>query len=133
MQLKKIKGGNYLVDDTYNATPKGFEAALRYLYLFKGKKKIVVTPGIIELGEESGNVHKKIGQLLARFADYIVLTSDDFIDEIREGMGNSRNKLVLIKDSNQIKRLLSENDEKYAILLEGRIPLKVYQVLTLLK
>lgn len=130
MQVKKIEGGSYLIDDTFNATPKGFEAALKYLNIFNEQKKIVITPGIIELGKESSKTHKWLGELLAKYADFVVLTSSDFIDEMKTGMGASSTKLKLNKNPRQITDLISKEGEKYAVLLEGRIPAKIYKALT---
>ena len=131
MALKKIRGGSYLIDDSYNATPRGFESALNYLNLFKGFQKIVVTPGIIELGEKSKEIHHELGKLLTN-VDNIFLTNDEFRKDLLEGLGKDGYKLQVIGRSfkNQedyFRELLKTH--KFVLLIEGRIPIKTLDTL----
>src|SRR3990167_2121661 len=43
MRVREFDSGAVIIDDSYNSTPKGFEAALDYLALYKKKKKAVIT------------------------------------------------------------------------------------------
>jgi UDP-N-acetylmuramoyl-tripeptide--D-alanyl-D-alanine ligase len=121
MQTCKLKGA-VIIDDTFNNTPKGFEAALSYLSLYE-KKKAVITPGIIELGAESIKVHHKLGEIMSGFVDKIVLTNNDSTGAIKVGLGNNGYKLTVEKNPEKLVKVVSKliNDE-YVILLEGRLP-----------
>jgi len=53
--------GAVFIDDSYSANPTGVIAALEYMEdAYPDKKKMMVFPGIIELGKSSGEIHKKI-------------------------------------------------------------------------
>lgn len=130
MQVRKLKNGSYLIDDTFNSTPAGFEAALKYLNLFKDKKRVVITHGIIELGRESSKIHTILGKHLAKYSDLLILTSDEFIEDLKNGMDVASTRLKVEKDWQEIKNLLFEQKQKSAILLEGRIPAKIYKKIT---
>ena len=131
MQVYQLKNGITIIDDSYNANPQGFEAALNYLSLFKGKKKIVFTPGIIELGKTSQATHQTIGRLMAKTTSKIILTNKEFANDIRKGLGKETAKLKIIenlkKQQNQFLKLAKNPDS--VILLEGRIPQKLLNLI----
>ena len=123
MQTYKLRKGAYVVDDTYNATPKGFEAAVRYLLLFRDRKKVVITPGIIELGGVSEKVHKDLGKLMGDRIDEIIFTNREFVKSIEQGLGSKKKKLKVIeKPEKLIEEFVRFVDKNYVILLEGRLP-----------
>lgn len=74
----EIIRNNYctILDDSYNSNEIGFSQALEVLGKFKGLK-IVVTPGIIELGSAQSKVNFTIGGLIADVADYIIIMNDE--------------------------------------------------------
>lgn len=124
MEPIKWKSGFLVIDDSYSSNPNGFNAALDYLKKVKFRRKFVITPGIIELGNESEKIHKKLGGRLAKIADLVILTSRDFVNEIKIGMGGYANsKLLVEKDSNNAYGLLAREAKKDdVVLIEGRIP-----------
>lgn len=63
LQLHKLKCGALVIDNSYNTNKEGFAASVDYLKLYKGRK-FVITPGIIELGEKTTEVHKWLGTKL---------------------------------------------------------------------
>lgn len=67
------KGEITVIDDAYNANPGGVKAALEVLKLFKDKTKVVVTPGLVELGDDQFAQNFKMGQLLGQAADLIII------------------------------------------------------------
>ncbi len=79
--------GAFFIDDTYSSNPDGFMAALSYLEKQK-KKKIIVTPGMIELGRAATKIHSQIGRKMAAVCDLIILTKNDFIEVIKKSGGN---------------------------------------------
>jgi len=74
----RLEGGAYptgatLIDDAYNANPDGVRAALNLLdFLAKGqKRRILVTPGVVELGAAHDSVHADLGAYAAPRADVV--------------------------------------------------------------
>ena len=64
-----------VLDDSYNSNIVGFRQALDVLSKFKGIK-IVITPGIVELGASQSQINFEIGTLIADSADYLIIMND---------------------------------------------------------
>lgn len=117
-------GNGLVVDDSYNATPAGAGAAVKYLALFPDKKKVVISPGIIELGQYSDQIHQDLGRLAARVVDEMILTSDDFAQPIKKGFGGNALKVSVVDDVDALfSKMNSLLREGAVVLLEGRTPL----------
>lgn len=71
-------GTQTLIDDAYNANPQGFSTALETLTLLghadpdHPRRRILVTPGLVELGTAHAEVHARLGKLSATHADIIL-------------------------------------------------------------
>jgi UDP-N-acetylmuramoyl-tripeptide--D-alanyl-D-alanine ligase len=63
-----------LIDDAYNSNPVGFASALELLDVLRrpGGRRILVTPGMVELGAAHQQEHEKIGRLAADHVDVLV-------------------------------------------------------------
>lgn len=74
-RLELIRGakGTTVIDDTYNSNPIGVSEALNVLNKFNGGKRILVTPGMVELGEKEAELNKNFGINATKFCDYILL------------------------------------------------------------
>lgn len=70
----KRHGGAVLIDDAYNSNPVGFASALGLLDVLRqpGGRRILVTPGMVELGAEHEPEHAKIGRLAASHVDVLL-------------------------------------------------------------
>lgn len=72
-RLELIKGPFVdVIDDSYNSNFDGFKQALEVLESFEGKK-IVVSPGIVELGKQQETVNFNVGKEVAKVADVFVI------------------------------------------------------------
>ena len=61
LHVKPMNKG-IVIDDAFNSNPLGFRSALDLLHLLgKKKRKILITPGIVEMGAAHDDVHHKIG------------------------------------------------------------------------
>lgn len=69
--------GMKVIDDAYNSNEKSFAEAVSYLGKQKKYVRILVTPGLLELGRESGKVHEQLGKGVIGNADYIMLVGDN--------------------------------------------------------
>lgn len=74
LEVKRQPNGTIVIDDAYNSNPVGFAAALELLDVLHqpGGRRIVVTPGMVELGAEHEAEHARIGRLAAEHADILV-------------------------------------------------------------
>lgn len=85
MQPRQLHGA-WIIDDTYNGNSQGVEAGLQLLASLKAKRRIYVTPGLVEQGSQTQDVHEVIGQQAARSADVVVLMKNSVTDYITKGL-----------------------------------------------
>ncbi len=78
--------GVLVIDDSYNGNPDGAREAVRVLARFKNKRKIYVTPGLVEMGSRSAEIHRMIGTDLAAVADIVILIKNSATGAIAEGL-----------------------------------------------
>lgn len=129
MSVGKTRDGAIIVDDSHNSTPSAFSAALDYLSLFKSKRKIVVTSGILELGKETKSVHRELGEKMKDVADQIFLTNRDFEKPLREGLGEKEKSLLVVDTQTLHYKLRYLLTQENVLLVEGRMPAKIVQLL----
>jgi UDP-N-acetylmuramoyl-tripeptide--D-alanyl-D-alanine ligase len=74
LEVKHQPDGTVLIDDAYNSNPVGFASALALLDTLRPDdgRRVLVTPGMVELGSEHATEHQKIGRLAAAHADILV-------------------------------------------------------------
>ncbi|MDD3370980.1 MAG: UDP-N-acetylmuramoyl-tripeptide--D-alanyl-D-alanine ligase [Alphaproteobacteria bacterium] len=87
LEVRRQKGAPVYIDDAYNSNPRGFEAALDFLELIgkdTGGRKILVTPGILELGDKHEDVHRALGEKAAAKADILFVVRPDRIPGFAE-------------------------------------------------
>ena len=73
LQLIHGTNGVNIIDDAFNANPDGAQAALDVLSSFDGGKKIIVTPGLVELGREEDELNRAFGRGVAQAVDVAIL------------------------------------------------------------
>ena len=61
-----------IIDDSYNANRDGVKAALEVLSGFSGRK-IVLTPGLVELGKDEAFANYEMGKAVAAVADIMIV------------------------------------------------------------
>lgn len=74
LELKSGPGGARIIDDAYNSNPVGFASGLQLLSALNrnGGRRILVTPGMVELGPAHDEEHRKIGELAANRVDVLL-------------------------------------------------------------
>ncbi len=80
----KTQGDVTLIDDAFNSNPVGSRAAVETLALFEGTR-ILVTPGMVELGSGEDEYNRKFGGYAAECCDYILLVGRKQSRAVREG------------------------------------------------
>jgi UDP-N-acetylmuramoyl-tripeptide--D-alanyl-D-alanine ligase len=65
LEIKKARLGGTLIDDAYNASPTSMRAALKMLADMPNRPRVAVLGGMLELGEESWQMHREIGAYVA--------------------------------------------------------------------
>ncbi len=75
-----------VIDDAFNSSPNGAKAALEVLSGFKNGRRIIVTPGFVELGAGQEEYHYKLGVQIAASADIAILVLPERTGEIKRGL-----------------------------------------------
>lgn len=121
------KGGVTIIDDAYNSNPSGTKAALEALSLFDGFK-ILVTPGMVELGEKQNELNREFGKNAAAVCDYVVLVGKKQAIPIKAGLVDAKydeNKIFVADNINQALEhvyAVSSGGKKKVVLLENDLP-----------
>ncbi len=90
-RLQLIAGGAgvTVIDDSFNSNPEGAKAALEVLSDFvseKNGKKVLVTPGMVELGELEYEENKRFGSEAAKVCDLVILVGPTRTVPIKAGL-----------------------------------------------
>jgi UDP-N-acetylmuramoyl-tripeptide--D-alanyl-D-alanine ligase len=129
MTLAESKYGNCtIINDSYNSNPNGFKAALEFLGSFpSSRRRIVITRGMLELGEKSDELHELIGSEIDFVADELVIINEDFSDAMQMGVvGKYRTDILLRYERDELlKYVKSLKQTDAVILVENRLPSNV--------
>ena len=99
LELKRL-GNFYQIDDAYNSNPVGAKNACEILGMMPGYK-IMVTPGMIELGDKEAEYNKIFGEQIAKVADEVILIGENKTKPIKEGIlskGFDKDKIIVLND-----------------------------------
>ena len=111
-----------IIDDSYNSNFEGFCQALDILKSFSGRK-IVVTPGVVELGKEQFFVNSSIAEKLCKVADVVVVMNKTNREAYEQGLANFKGETYFADSRQQqkelIKKIVKEGD---VILFENDLP-----------
>ncbi len=126
-RMQMIERGNVtIIDDAYNSNPVGSKAAVETLAMFDGVR-ILITPGMVELGRDEDEFNYKFGTYAAECCDYILLVGEKHTAPIRNGViasGFDEEKCRVFEaldDAVKYAYSLREKEHKY-ILLENDLP-----------
>ena len=127
-QVLKTSANITIIDDTYNSNPAGFISALEMLKNTPAERRILVTPGMIELGNKQFELNKNAARSAAQIADYVIIVGETNKKSLEEGLkeiyGNDYvPKVHEVSDLDTAKLKLSELAiPNSAILLENDLP-----------
>lgn len=86
LELKK-EGELFVIDDAFNSNPVGARNAVDILCSFEAGRRVIITPGMVELGEVQDEENRKFGRYLAESrVDLIILVGPEQTRPILEGI-----------------------------------------------
>ena len=114
-----------IIDNSYNASMESSMAALETLKLFDGDK-IIVTPGIVELGEEQYSINENLAQEIAKVAQKIIIVNKTNKDALINGLNKAKfdsKNIIFVENLADAKDKLKEIVKpKDVILFENDLP-----------
>lgn len=124
LELKKY-GNINIIDDAYNSNPDGAISAIEVLDMMPGKK-IIVTPGMIELGESEYQYNKTFGEQISSVADEVILIGEKQTKAIYDGLmekGFEKERIHILNDVKEAFPLMQKLSElETYVLLENDLP-----------
>ncbi len=127
-RLQLIRRGDVsIIDDAYNSNPSGTKAALEALSMTDGMK-ILVTPGMIELGEMEYELNRQFGIDAAKVCDFVALVGQKQTEPIYDGLifaGYPQDSIYVASNLNDAMSkvyALTSDGKRKIILLENDLP-----------
>ena len=126
LELKPFNNGSVLIDDAYNSNPEGCLEAVRVLGSFEGMKKVIITPGLIELGAREYDCNFALGLEAAKYCDIIILVGKNravpMSDAIKTTDFNTDNLYIVSSFKEAMNIYLPMADKNSVVLLENDLP-----------
>lgn len=86
LNMKRTPGGISIIDDAFNSNPDGARMALDVLRRMTQGKRIIITPGMIELGEKQVEYNYLLGKQIAEVCDYVMVVGRYNREAILKGL-----------------------------------------------
>lgn len=126
LNMKHTPGGLTIIDDAYNSNPSGSRMALEVLGAMTQGKRIVITPGMIELGEKQDEYNEQLGRHIAANADLAIIVGHYNRDAILRGLeaaGMPSDQVYAVDTFIQAQELLTQQARPGdTVLYENDLP-----------
>jgi UDP-N-acetylmuramoyl-tripeptide--D-alanyl-D-alanine ligase len=103
------RAGIIVIDDAYNSNPAGAAAALEVLGGHPAKRRILVTPGMVELGDEEAALNERFGRQAADVCDHVILVGPERTKPIARGLregGLDPDAITIVRDIAEATKVL---------------------------
>ena len=121
---KVLPNGLLLIDNSYSSNSDSFKESIRILKGLPRKTKILVTPGMVELGNQSNAIHRDLGLLATDVCSYVVLVgTSDRTRSLAETI--DKNKVVWMDDIRNLWPTIDAlgiSANETVVLLENDLP-----------
>jgi UDP-N-acetylmuramoyl-tripeptide--D-alanyl-D-alanine ligase len=121
--MKKL-GNLNIIDDAYNSNPVGAKMAVETLGLMPGKK-VIVTPGMIELKDQQYQLNFEFGRQIAKVCDTVILVGKNQTKPIYDGLMKENyphDKINVFDDVFEAFNIVRRMDDNTYVLLENDLP-----------
>lgn len=126
LSVKHVPGGITIIDDAFNSNPDGSRMALEVLASMKDGKRIVITPGMIELGDKQYEYNEIFGGRIASSVDIAIIVGQYNRDAILSGLrgaGMDEKNVYAVDTFNDAQAVLARvSAPGDAVLYENDLP-----------
>ncbi len=126
LEMKSSINGSVMIDDAYNANPEGSIEAVRVLGSFLGMQKVIITPGLIELGDKEYECNYNLGLETASLCDIIIFVGENRSKPMVEAVSSTefdKSKMFVAKSFKEAMEIYSRfADSKTVLLIENDLP-----------
>ena len=127
MDIRKLKNGATLINDSYNASYESMKASLEYLAKYPGKRKIAVLGDMFELGEYSIGLHEKVGKEVRKNKIDILICSGENSKYIINN-SSTLEKYYLKNNEEILKKLQQILSDGDVVLVKASNGMKFYEI-----
>ena len=122
-QVTVSKSGVTIIDDTYNSNPAGAAAALETLVGLDANRKVVVTPGMVELGNRQNAENRRLGVDASLIADDLLIVGRTNKSALINGSRDGTARVHLLPNRDEaIKWVRNNLISGDAVLYENDLP-----------
>ncbi len=111
LNVKRTPGGVTIIDDAFNSNPQGSRMAVETLGRFNSGKRIVVTPGMIELGDRQYDLNAKFGEYIAENVDIAVIVGQynrkAIVEGIKKNAEFSDDRIIIADSFAEAQKILA--------------------------
>ena len=129
LQLLPGAAGVTVIDDSFNANPEGAKSALEVLTDFvseKNGKKVLVTPGMVELGELEYEENERFGLEASKVCDLVILVGPARTSPILDGLKNANypeKQIYVVNNLDEAQQQLTKSVKPGdVVLFENDLP-----------
>lgn len=127
LNIKRTPGGVIIIDDAFNSNPDGSRMALDVLGSMTSGKRIVITPGMIELGDKQEFYNSKFGEHIAETCDIAIIVGkynrDAIVNGIKSKGWNEGEKLIIVDTFQEAQsKMISIAQAGDIVLYENDLP-----------
>ena len=122
LEMKKI-GNRYILDDSFNSNILGFKEALRVLST--RKNRILITPGIVELGKYKDKVNEELAMHIAYSVDMVILVGRMEVDNLYKNLKKYNidiHRVYSYKEGYGLYLRLIKGMDESTLLIENDLP-----------
>lgn len=123
LEMKTSVFGSLMIDDAYNSNPEGCLEAVNVLNSFEGMQKVIITPGLVELGKKEYECNKALGHAAADVCDKIIFVgkerSKPMVDGVNETDFNKDNMFIASSFKEAMEIYTGFADNNTVVLLEN--------------
>ncbi len=120
------QAGIVVIDDAYNSNPVGAAAALEVLASHEAQRRLLVTPGMVELGDREAEENERFGTQAAAVCDLVVLVGEQRSRPIRAGLTAADfpdDRIHVVANSSEAEALLAKTTRRGdVVLFENDLP-----------
>ncbi len=127
LSIKQTPGGVTILDDAFNSNPVGSRMAVDVLAHFKDSgKRIIVTPGMIELGDKQYELNRALGKHIGESVDVAVIVGEYNRGALLDGLKEAEfpeSQLHVVDSFAESQKLLSTMLQRGdTVLYENDLP-----------
>ncbi len=120
------QAGIVVIDDAYNSNPVGAAAALEVLASHDAERRLLVTPGMVELGDRELEENERFGEQAAAVCDLVVLVGEERSRPILAGLAAASfpdDRIHVVANTSEAQALLAKTTRRGdVVLFENDLP-----------